>query len=125
MASKKTIEALKSDMLEAGTWQPYLRYQLEDTADTIDTIKSYQRKIKEEPVIDEMKTNGVDMKKTQHPLISAVAALKKVLVIQLAALGLNRNAQKKAESDMKPQRQEEATDPLTELLTTANSALKR
>lgn len=110
----KTFRELVEAMQEAGTYKSYYRLQIADTADTIDTIAKYQRLINREPVGTEDKTNGAGVKKTAHPLITAVAQLKNVLAKQLGYLGLNYSSQKKAESSINSN--PDKVDPMLEYM---------
>lgn len=119
MAKKnKTYDDLVADMKEAGTYQPYFRYQIQDAADTYDMICDFQKRIKREPVKEEYKTGGMDVKLAAHPLIQAVNSLKNTLAKQLGYLGLNYSSQKKADSSIKPQQDE--NDPTAEYFNTIN-----
>lgn len=115
----KTYTELVEDMQAAGTYQPWYRLQIRDTADTIDTISRYQRLINKEPVGEEYKTGGIDTKKTAHPLIQAVATLKNTLAKQLGYLGLNYSSQKKAESSINTQKAED--DPMLQYMNNINN----
>lgn len=113
-----TYNDLVEDMKTAGTYQPYMRLQIMDAADTYDNINRYQKIINKEPVKEEYKTGGTDIKLSAHPLITAVAQLKNVLAKQLGYLGLNYSSQKKAESSIKPQQDE--NDPTADYFKTIN-----
>lgn len=119
MAKKnQTYDDLVEDMKLAGTYEPFMRLQILDAADTYDTINRYQKIINKEPVKEEYKTGGADIKLSAHPLITAVAQLKNVLAKQLGYLGLNYSSQKKAESSIKPKQDEH--DPTAEYFSSIN-----
>ena len=100
-------------MQKAGIYEERFEFQIAEAAQTMDEMEAMRRIIKKEGrVLEELKTGGVGMKKDAHPLVVQLNQLKRTFIQELAALGLNKMAEKKAEA--KTQKKE--ADPFREQL---------
>lgn len=112
--SKKTedhAERIRQAMQKAGIYEERFEFQIAEAANTIEEIEAMRKVVKREGrVVTETKTAGVGVKKEAHPLIVQINNFKRTYIQELAALGLNKMSEKKAEA--KSRKNED--DPLTE-----------
>lgn len=112
--SKKTedhAERIRQAMQKAGIYEERFEFQIAEAANTIDEIEAMRKVVKKEGrVVTETKTGGVGVKKDAHPLIVQINNFKRTYIQELAALGLNKMSEKKAEAKSR----KTDNDPLTE-----------
>ena len=86
-------------MEDAGIYEARYELQIEQTADTMVDIADMKAVIKKEGrVVQEVKTGGLGMKTTAHPLYMPLNQLQQLLIRQMASLGLNKLSEKKSEA---------------------------
>lgn len=110
MAARKsnTPNELRSKMEQAGIYEERFEFQIQETAEIIDELAKTKGIIQKEGRVINQETYGnantTLTKKVEHPLLSHYRSLHKDLPNHLAALGLNRLSEKKA--DPKPNKAE-------------------
>ena len=110
MAARKsnTPNELRSKMEQAGIYEERFEFQIQETAEIIDELAKTKGIIQKEGRVINQETYGnantTLIKKVEHPLLSHYRSLHKDLPNHLAALGLNRLSEKKA--DPKPNKAE-------------------
>lgn len=108
-----TADRIRKTLTEAGLYEERLEHQIEITARVADEITETEKIIKKEGRTITLTTysNSVPTEKpVEHPLLGHLRALYKDMPNQYAALGLNKNSEKKAE----PKRAKEENDPTME-----------
>ena len=112
--SKKTedhAERIRQAMQKAGIYEERFEFQIAEAANTIEEIEAMRKVVKKEGrVVTETKTGGVGVKKDAHPLIVQINNFKRTYIQELAALGLNKMSEKKAEAKTR----KNDDDPLAE-----------
>ncbi len=85
-------------MQDAGIYEARYEIQIEQTADTMLDIKQIREAIGKPKTSTEDKTGGVGQKMVVNPLYGPLNNAQKLLIQQLAALGLNKLSEKKSET---------------------------
>lgn len=85
-------------MQDAGIYEARYEIQIEQTADTMLDIKQLRDSIGKPQLMVEEKTGGVGTKVSANPLYAVLNNSQKLLIQQLAALGLNKMSEKKSET---------------------------
>lgn len=94
-----SVKRIRKMMQEAGIYEARYEIQIEQTADTMLDIKQLRETItREGRTTIEEKTGGVGAKVVAHPLLAVLNNAQKLLIQQLAALGLNKLSEKKSET---------------------------
>ncbi|MBQ6984557.1 MAG: P27 family phage terminase small subunit [Bacteroidaceae bacterium] len=90
---------IRTTMQKAGIYEERFEFQIAEAAQTMEEMEAMRRIIKKEGrVVEEVKTGGVGTKKDAHPLVVQLNQLKRTFIQELAALGLNKMSEKKAEA---------------------------
>ena len=98
-SQKESEIRIRNMMEDAGIYEPRYELQIEQTADTMVDIEEIKSVIKKEGrVVQEVKTGGLGMKTTAHPLYMPLNQLQQLLIRQMASLGLNKLSEKKSEA---------------------------
>ena len=117
--SKKTedhAERIRQAMQKAGIYEERFEFQIAEAANTIDEIEAMRKVVKKEGrVVTETKTGGVGVKKDAHPLIVQINQFKRTYIQELAALGLNKMSEKKAEAKSRKNEDDPLSDQIKAL----------
>ena len=96
---KNNETRIRNMMEDAGIYEARYELQIEQTAETMVDIEEIKSVIKKEGrVVQEVKTGGLGMKTTAHPLYMPLNQLQQLLIRQMASLGLNKLSEKKSEA---------------------------
>lgn len=110
----KTPSELRQRMQDAGIYEERFEFQITETAEIIDELAKTKGIIQKEGRVINQETYGnattTLTKKVEHPLLAHYRSLHKDLPNHLAALGLNRLSEKKAE----PKPKTDKNDPTAE-----------
>ena len=109
----KTPSELRQRMQDAGIYEERFEFQITETAEIIDELAKTKGIIQKEGRVIKITTYGGSMptdKPIEHPLLPHYRSLHKDLPNHLAALGLNRLSEKKAE----PKPKTDKNDPTAE-----------
>ncbi len=93
-----SVKRIRKMMQDAGIYEARYEIQIEQTADTMLDIKQLRDSIGKPQLMVEEKTGGVGTKVSANPLYAVLNNSQKLLIQQLAALGLNKMSEKKSET---------------------------
>lgn len=93
-----SVKRIRKMMQDAGIYEARYEIQIEQTAETMLDIRQLREAIGKPATKTEQKTGGVGEKLVANPLYAVLNNAQKLLVQQLASLGLNKLSEKKADT---------------------------
>lgn len=114
-----TADRIRQTLEDCGLYEERLEHQINITARVADEIDETEKIIKKEgrTITQTTYSNRLPTEKVvEHPLLGHLRALYKDMPNQYAALGLNKNAEKKADA----KRAKDANDPTAEYFNSIN-----
>lgn len=114
-----TADRIRKTLEDCGLYEERLEHQINITARVADEIDETEKIIKKagRTITQTTYSNSMPTEKlVEHPLLGHLRALYKDMPNQYAALGLNKNSEKKAE----PKRAKEENDPTMAYFSTIN-----
>lgn len=114
-----TADRIRQTLEDCGLYEERLEHQIDITARVADELAETEKIIKKEgrTITQTTYSNSMPTEKIiEHPLLGHLRALYKDMPNQYASLGLNKNAEKKADA----KRAKEVNDPTAEYFSSIN-----